>query len=136
MSLSIGQVAERTGLSVHTLRFYEKEGLFAMPVRRVGGQRVYGETELEWLHLCTRLRASGMPLDMIREYAALVRQGTSTVEARLSLLRDHRKRVTDQIEELNHCLDLISHKVAIYEKHLAGEGDDPLWPASSEVAGH
>jgi DNA-binding transcriptional MerR regulator len=136
MSLTIGQAAERTGLSVHTLRFYEKEGLFAMPVRRVGGQRVYGETELEWLYLCTRLRASGMPLDMIREYAALVRKGTATVEERLSLLRDHQKRVTAQIEELHHCLDLVSHKVAIYEEHLAGEGDDPLWPASCEAAEH
>lgn len=130
MPLTIGQVAERTGLSVHTLRFYEKEGLFAMPVRRVGGQRVYGEAELEWLYLCTRLRASGMPLPMIREYAELVREGTATVEARLSLLRDHRDRVTARIAELHGCLDLVSRKVAMYEEHLAAGGDDPLWTGS------
>ncbi|QKG23340.1 MerR family transcriptional regulator [Actinomadura verrucosospora] len=130
MSLSIGEVAQRTGLSVHTLRFYEKEGLFAMPVRRVGGQRVYGDAELEWLYLCTRLRASGMPLPMIREYAALVREGMPTVEARLSLLREHRERVAAQIEELQGCLDLVSRKVAMYEEHLAADGDDPLWTRS------
>ncbi|MBO2465332.1 MerR family transcriptional regulator [Actinomadura violacea] len=127
MPLSIGQVAERTGLSVHTLRFYEKEGLFAMPVRRVGGQRVYGDAELDWLYLCTRLRASGMPLPLIREYAALVREGMTTVEARLSLLREHRERVAAQMEELQGCLDLVSRKVAMYEDHLAADGDDPLW---------
>jgi DNA-binding transcriptional MerR regulator len=130
MPLSIGQVAERTGLSVHTLRFYEKEGLFAMPVRRAGGQRVYGEAELEWLYLCTRLRASGMPLPMIREYAALVREGTATVEARLSLLRGRQERVTAQIQELQGCLDLVSRKVAMYEEHLMAGGDDPLWTRS------
>lgn len=127
ISLSIGETAERTGLSVHTLRFYEKEGLFVMPVRRVGGNRVYGETELEWLYVCSRLRASGMPLEMIREYAALVREGDGSVAARLSLLRQHRQRVLGQIEELNHCLDLVSHKVEMYEAQLAGDGDDPLW---------
>ncbi|WP_326640502.1 MerR family DNA-binding transcriptional regulator [Nonomuraea fuscirosea] len=50
-SFTVGQAAERTGLSVHTLRFYEKEGLFATPVRRVGGQRVYSENDLRRLHL-------------------------------------------------------------------------------------
>ncbi|GGQ24459.1 MerR family transcriptional regulator [Streptosporangium pseudovulgare] len=129
-SLSIGQVAERTGLSVHTLRFYEKEGLFANPVRRVGGHRVYGESDLEWLYLCTRLRASGMPLPAIREYAALVREGKVTVQARLALLRSHQERVTAQIEELQRCLALVSRKVALYEEQLADDGSDPLWTGS------
>lgn len=125
--LTIGQAATRTGLSVHTLRFYEKEGLFPAPVRRIAGQRMYSERDVEWLYLCTRLRASGMSLESIREYAALVRAGDSTVEERLSVLRRHREHVTAQIAELNHCLDLISHKVALYEERFAGESGDPLW---------
>ncbi|MEV4085210.1 MerR family transcriptional regulator [Nonomuraea fuscirosea] len=129
-SFTIGQAAERTGLSVHTLRFYEKEGLFATPVRRVGGQRVYSENDLRWLHLCTRLRASGMPLPAIREYAALVREGTRTMRARHALLRHRREHITDQIEELHRCLDLVSLKLAMYEEHLATDGDDPLWPGT------
>jgi DNA-binding transcriptional MerR regulator len=96
-------------------------------VRRVGGQRVYSESDLQWLHLCTRLRASGMTLPAIREYAALVREGTQTVRARHSLLRRHRERITDQIQELHRRLDLVSHKVTMYEEHLAGERGDPLW---------
>lgn len=132
-SLSIGQAAERTGLSVHTLRFYEKEGLFINPVRRVGGQRVYSEADLNWLYLCTRLRASGMPLPTIREYVALVQEGETTMQGRLALLRSHQERVVAQIEELQGCLALVSRKVALYEAQLANDGSDPLWTGSCVV---
>ncbi|MGW5188999.1 MerR family transcriptional regulator [Kribbella sp. NPDC004138] len=60
--LSIGQVAERTGLSVHALRFYEREGLLADPVRRESnGRRVYSEDDVDWLTMCIKFRSSGMP---------------------------------------------------------------------------
>jgi DNA-binding transcriptional MerR regulator len=135
LSLSIGQVAERTGLSVHALRFYEHEGIFAAPVRRgPGGRRVYSEWDMEWLTLCTRLRASGMPLTAIRRYADLVRQGPGNEEDRLALLRRHQEHVTAQIGELTACLDLISFKVKLYEDRVAQDAADPLWspPARSE----
>jgi DNA-binding transcriptional MerR regulator len=135
LSLSIGQVAERTGLSVHALRFYEHEGIFAAPVRRgPGGRRVYSEWDMEWLTLCTRLRASGMPLTAIRRYADLVRQGPGNEEDRLALLRQHQEHVTAQIGELTACLDLISFKVKLYEDRVAQDAADPLWspPARSE----
>ncbi|ALO05870.1 Cd(II)/Pb(II)-responsive transcriptional regulator [Streptomyces venezuelae] len=81
MDLSIGEVAERSGLSVHALRFYEREGLFANPVRRLSnGRRIYHEEDLEWLAICTKLRSSGMPLVMIRQYIDLVRQGPGNDE--------------------------------------------------------
>jgi DNA-binding transcriptional MerR regulator len=119
-SLRIGEVAERTGLSVHTLRFYEREGLFANPVRRgPNGQRLYGEEDLEWLETCSNLRASGMPLAEIRRYAELVRQGSGNETERLALLRQQRDRVTRQIGDLTKCLDLISWKVSVYEDRLA-----------------
>jgi DNA-binding transcriptional MerR regulator len=126
--LTIGQVAERTDLSVHALRFYEREGLLANPVRRdSAGRRVYDESDLEWLNICSRLRASGMPLRAIREYAELVRAGAGNELARLNLLREHQERVAEQMRELTECYELISYKVRIYEKHVA-EGDaDALW---------
>lgn len=69
--LTIGQVAEQTGLSVHTLRFYEREGLLPMQIRRSStGRRVYSAPDIEWLRICTSLRASGMPLDTIRVMSA------------------------------------------------------------------
>ena len=120
--LSIGQLSVRSGLSVHALRFYEREGLLVNPVRRgPGGRRIYTEEDAEWLEVCLILRASGMPLPAIRQYTTLVREGTGNEKERLDLLRQHRETVTAQIRELTKCLDLITFKVGIYEDILAGE---------------
>jgi DNA-binding transcriptional MerR regulator len=129
--MTIGQVAERTGLSVHALRFYEREGLFATPIRReLNGRRVYSEDDIGWLTICTVLRASGMPLTAIRRYAELVRDGAGNEKERLSLLREHQDRVTDQMAELRKCLDLITFKVGVYEDIVAaGSGADEACPA-------
>jgi DNA-binding transcriptional MerR regulator len=119
--LSIGQMAERTGLSVHALRFYEREGILADPVRRdPGGRRVYGEHDIEWLTVCLKLRASGMPLPAIRRYAEFVRQGPGNEQQRLALMREHRERVVAQMAELAECLNLISRKIDVYEASLVG----------------
>jgi len=126
--LSIGQVAERTGLSVHALRFYEREGLLADPVRRdAGGRRVYGEHDIEWLGVCIKLRASGMPLPAIRRYVELVRAGGGNEQQRLAIMREHREQVLAQIAELTECLDLISYKIEFYQECLgrfAGDVDE------------
>jgi DNA-binding transcriptional MerR regulator len=135
-SLSIGEVAERTGLSVHALRFYEREGILAHSVRREpNGHRVYTDQDLEWLEICTSLRASGMPLAGIRRYAELVRQGIGNEEERLTLLREHRERVTAQIEGLSRSLDLISWKVKVYEERLAQGTAGDLWTANGSDEG-
>jgi DNA-binding transcriptional MerR regulator len=126
--LSIGQAAERTRLSVHALRFYEREGLLPSPVRRgPDGRRAYSENDLEWLDLCVKLRSSGMPLASIRRYAELVRQGTGNEPERLAILRDHQQRVTSQIAALTACLDAIAFKVKLYEESLAAGATDPIW---------
>ena len=131
-SLSIGEVAERTGLSVHALRFYEREGVFVNPVRRGrNGHRVYSGDDLEWLEICSGLRASGMPLAAIRRYAELVRQGSGNEAERLDLLRQHRDRVTDQIDDLRKLLELISWKVGVYEDRLAQGTAGHLWSPAS-----
>lgn len=131
MDLSIGEVAQRSGLSVHALRFYEKEGLFANPVRRTAsGRRIYHEEDLEWLASCTKLRSSGMSLAAIRRYVELARQGAGNEHERLALLRDHEKQVEAQVRELQECLDLIRYKVGIYAEHVARGQADELWNPS------
>ncbi|MFB7512355.1 MerR family transcriptional regulator [Streptomyces sp. NPDC056144] len=131
MDLSIGEVAERSGLSVHALRFYEREGLFANPVRRLSnGRRIYHEEDLGWLAVCTKLRASGMPLAMIREYIDLVRQGPGNERQRLDLLRRHESHVEEQIRALQDTLEVMRYKVRIYEEHLARGEADGLWNPS------
>jgi DNA-binding transcriptional MerR regulator len=128
--LSIGQVATRTGLSVHTLRFYEREGLLPSPVRRgPDGRRSYSEDDADWLEMCTNFRASGMPLPEIRRYATLVREGPGNETDRLAVLRQHQHRVTQQITQLTECLDLITYKVKIYEEHVAEGTAALLWSA-------
>jgi len=130
--LSIGQVAERTGLSVHALRFYEREGLLADAVRRESnGRRVYTEDDVEWLVMCIKFRSSGMPLDTIRKYTGLVRQGSGNEQDRLALLRSHQDYVTAQIQELTECLRVITHKVDVYQQHLDQGTAECLWVASS-----
>ncbi len=130
--LSIGQVAERTGLSVHALRFYEREGLLADAVRRESnGRRVYTEDDVEWLDMCIRFRSSGMPLETIRKYTELVRQGSGNEQDRLALLRSHQDYVTAQIQELTECLSVITHKVDIYQQHLDQGTAECLWAAPS-----
>ena len=139
--LTIGQVAERTGLSVHTLRFYEREGILANPVQRgPGGHRVYSEDDVDWLTVCTVLRGSGMPIPTIARYTALVRRGEGNEPERLALLCQHREQVTAQMAQLTRCLDLINFKVGVYEDILAqptaaDEGQDQIerkLPASQE----
>lgn len=119
--LGIGQVAERTGLSVHAIRFYEKEGLLATPLRRDrGGRRVFTEDDVDWLTLCTILRGAGMPLEEVRQYTRLVRAGDGTEAERLDLLRRHEQRLDEQQAQLDRCRDLIRFKVGVYEDILAG----------------
>ena len=126
--LSIGEVAQRTGLSVHALRFYEREGLLASPVARTAdGRRAYRERDLEWLDLCIKFRSSGMPLAAIRRYAGLVRDGPGNEKERLDILRQHQQRVTAQIVALTTCLQMINFKVNLYQDSLTADSSDPIW---------
>lgn len=129
--LSIGQVAERTGLSISSLRFYEREGLLLSTrvARDNGGRRRYSPADVEWLGICTKLRASGMPIEQIRRFAELVRQGPGNEHERLKILREHQQRVAVQVAHLNDCLELINWKVDVYEQHLEQGTAQHLWTA-------
>ncbi|MBP2579883.1 DNA-binding transcriptional MerR regulator [Streptomyces sp. PvR006] len=126
--LGIGEVAERTGLSVHALRFYEREGLLVGPVRRTsGGRRRYTSPDVEWLQICVRLRESGMPLADLKRFAELVRHGPGNEAERLRLLDAHRRRVDAQIQALEECRSVIAWKADVYAEHLARDGARGLW---------
>ncbi|MER0242653.1 MerR family transcriptional regulator [Streptomyces sp. HSW2009] len=126
--LGIGEVAARTGLSVHALRFYEREGLLVGPVRRSsGGRRQYAAVDVEWLLICVKLRESGMPLADLKRFAALVRQGPGNEAERLRLLDAHRLRVDAQIRALEECRSVITWKVGVYAEHLARGAAGGLW---------
>ncbi len=128
--IGIGEVARRTGLSVHTLRLYERAGVLAGPVERdAAGRRVYSEWDIAWLGNCVLFRASGMPLAALATLARLVGEGPGNEADRLDLLRAHRQRVRAQMTQLTDCLMLIDAKVSAYEEHLAaGAAGDPWQP--------
>jgi DNA-binding transcriptional MerR regulator len=112
--LTIAEVAERTGLTRHTLRYYEREGLM-LTVDRVGsGHRRYSEHDLGWIELITKLRATGMPIREVRRYAEMVRAGDGNEQDRLALLRAHRERVRVQLDTMATYLGAIDMKIGYY----------------------
>jgi DNA-binding transcriptional MerR regulator len=125
-NLSIGDMAERTGLSIHTLRFYEREGLLAGPVPRSGGgHRVYNTAHVELLEICKTLRESGMPLATIRRFVDLVRNGAGS-DAELTVLREHHHRLSEEFTELADRMARISGKIGRYEHHQCGAASSPF----------
>jgi DNA-binding transcriptional MerR regulator len=118
-SLPIAEAAARTGLTAHTLRYYERDGLMLSSVQRAGsGHRRYSERDLTWIEMLTRLRATGMPIADVRRYAALVRAGDGNEAERLELLLAHRARVEEQLAQVTSHLRAIDHKIGIYEGKL------------------
>jgi DNA-binding transcriptional MerR regulator len=117
---SIAQAAQRCGLTTHTLRYYEREGLLLTSIgRATTGHRRYTEPDLEWITLITRLRATGMPIRDIRTYAALCRQGEGNETERLAVLSAHRNRVLTELAQTTAHLSAIDGKIGIYQHRLA-----------------
>ncbi|MDN7428568.1 MerR family transcriptional regulator [Burkholderia sp. AU16741] len=113
--LTIGQVAELTGVSTHTLRYYEQAGLLRAISRTAAGHRLYAPADLDWLAFVMRLKATGMPIAQMQAFAVLREQGASTFGARRDLLVAHRDAVRAHIAELQASLDAIGDKIAYYE---------------------
>ncbi|MFI6369126.1 MerR family transcriptional regulator [Nocardia sp. NPDC050630] len=116
---SIGEAADRSGLSRDTLRWYERIGLMNYIGRDHAGKRRFSNRDLEWLALIGRLRTTGMSVaDMVR-YAELVREGESTVPERLQMFRNTRAEVLAKIDELHQTLSVLDYKIDLYEGKTA-----------------
>jgi DNA-binding transcriptional MerR regulator len=116
MSLTVGEAAERVGLTTYTLRWYEQEGLVAPVGRDSAGRRRYTEGDVNWLLLLTRLRRTGMPVRDMRRYAELARQGDRTLGARRALFEAHRVRVLARMAELEEDLKVLDYKIDAYRR--------------------
>jgi DNA-binding transcriptional MerR regulator len=111
---TISEVAAFTGLTAHTLRWYERIGLMSHIDRSHTGQRRYTNRDLDWLDLVGKLRLTGMPVaDMVR-YAELVRMGEETFEERRELLESTRRDVLARIAELHDTLAVLDRKITAY----------------------
>ncbi|WP_028471699.1 MerR family transcriptional regulator [Nocardioides alkalitolerans] len=132
-SYSIAEAARISGLTTHTLRYYERDGLMLRPVERgATGHRRYSDTDLTWIDLVTRLRSTGMPIREVRRYADLVRSGAGNEAERLDLLRGHRSAVLAQLAEVTDHLGAIDRKIGIYVDRLEAQGIGPLTSSALE----
>lgn len=110
-TLTVREASEFTGLSAHTLRYYERIGLIEPVARNSGGHRRYAQTDLEHLKFLHCLRDTGMPIQRMQEYATLASQGRATLDARLELLESHKRDVQTHIRELEEKLAIIDAKI-------------------------
>jgi DNA-binding transcriptional MerR regulator len=126
--LSIAEAARRTGVSAHTLRYYERAGLVITTVdRTAGGRRRYHRRDLHWIAVCTKLRATGMPIKTIRRYAELVSAGPGNEHQRLALMESHRAQVVAKLAEIQENLRVIDHKIDVYRSSVAAGDANQLW---------
>lgn len=140
--IRIGELAARTGRSVHAIRWYESQGLIPGVMRDAGGRRVYRERHLSWLELIDRLRLTGMSIAQMRDYAGLVKQGRDTLPLQQGLLRAHRERVQANIEQWTAALHVLDHKIELLDQWIktgirplvAPGHDTPKSPAKAKTS--
>jgi DNA-binding transcriptional MerR regulator len=120
--LTISDAARAVGVSAHTLRYYERAGLMLDRVERNSAtHRRYTDEDLRWVILLTRLRATGMPIRRMREYADLVRDGDGNEAERLALLEAHREDVLRRLNEVQRNLELVDYKIGLYRDRVAAQ---------------
>ena len=121
----IGDLAEKSGLSVDTLRYYEKIGLIPKVPRDGGGRRVYDAAMLRWIDFLDRLKATGMGIKDRLRYADLRGRGGASLTPRRQMLEHHREKVAEDIARLTEMLGVLDDKIDLYRKMEAGETVDP-----------
>ncbi len=117
--LTIQEVAQATGLSAHTLRYYERVGLIHPIDREQNTHRRYTTNDVGWIDFLTKLRATGMSIKDMQKYAELQRRGDETLAERVEMLKSLRDKVEAHMDELNEHLKLIHYKIEIYQKIVA-----------------
>lgn len=119
MMRSIQRASAESGVSRDTLRYYEKVGILPGINRSKSGHRQFSDQDMGWIRLVQCLRATGMPIEDLHTYAELMQQGDSTARQRLQLLETHRRRIKAEMSELATALELVEHKIEVYDQVLA-----------------
>lgn len=116
--MKISEVSEQYDLSPDTLRYYERIGLLPSVNRSESGIRDYNELDLKRVDFIKCMRNASLPVNVLIEYMNLVQQGENTIEARKEILIHQRDQLADRMEEMQKTLDLLDHKIEVYEKAL------------------
>lgn len=120
------EVAQITGLSEHTLRFYEKQRLIINIKRDSNNYRLYSDFDIQWIQFLTKVKSTNMPLKDIQRYAELMAKGNSTLAEREEMLLKHKQRITEQISTLSNILIQIDNKLQRYQRIREGIGQKDL----------
>lgn len=115
MNYTISQVAEKMGVTVPTLRYYDKEGLLPFVDKKSDGTRVFKDEDFQGLNVITCMKNSGVQIKDIKKYMDLCQEGDSTLNERLEVFLERKEAVLKQIEELNKVMETINHKIWYYE---------------------
>jgi DNA-binding transcriptional MerR regulator len=113
--MKIAEVSERYGISLYTLRYYERIGLIPPVNRNESDIRDYNETDMKRVEFIKCMRCAGLPVDVLTEYIKLVQQGDQTIEARKVILQEQRDQLANKMEEMQKTLDMLDHKIKVYE---------------------
>lgn len=113
---SIKEVSERTGLTRSNIRYYEKEGLILSVNRDKNSIRQYTEEDIVWIDFLSKLKNMEVPISEMKKYALLREQGSSTIQERKFLLKEHKKRLEEKIENIQNSKILLDKKIKIYEE--------------------
>ena len=113
---TIGQAAAETGLSIDTLRYYERIGLIADIAYAPSGHRRYGDADIEWILFLKQLRQTGMPIAQMQVFAQLRREGDASVTRRREMLEQHRRQLEQQIQSIRDFIAVIDVKIARHKQ--------------------
>ena len=116
--MKIAEVSELYGLSTDTLRYYERIGLIPHVNRGENGIRDYNELDIRRVDFIKCMRGAGLSIEVLIEYISLVQQGDGTIETRKEILMEQRNLVAERIKEMQKTLDLLDHKIEVYEKAI------------------
>lgn len=111
---TIGQIAEKTNLSIHTLRFYEKEGLVPFIKRNASGYRLYEEEHINWIRFLNCLRETGMPIAKMKNFVSLTLKGDESEEQQIKMLVEQRRFIENQVNTLVSYMNMINKKIDMY----------------------
>ncbi|MDR3598637.1 MerR family transcriptional regulator [Clostridium sp.] len=116
LQLEINEVSKITKLKPHTLRYYESIGLIKDIKRNEAGKRIYTEQDLKWLEVINRLRATGMNISQMKEYARLRHMGDSTITERKNIMKEHLISIEQEIDKLLEAKEYVARKIEIYNE--------------------
>lgn len=118
MAYTVKDISTKTGITAHTLRFYEKQGVLPYAERTEQGIRMYNESSIEWIETILALRSTGIPLAELKLYVDLYKEGDSTLKKRKEIMNNHKVKVEEQMQQLIKTLGRINYKMALYDVQL------------------